>query len=292
MRKFIKKNKIISIFGFISILITVSYAVTYNMPDYFGIEGWYSLLNNISISYIAALIFYVLQVYKPECENSKKAYMTLKPLFLELIQFIEVTIACCRKYISVNEDGKTVIDWTDKERKVIYFVPVLTGSDSHRPAIRKEKTDLVKLQDIYKNKIKEIKERISFRECDSDLIRVLSELESSDFFKSKLAAAITYEGTFVKFPGFQDSVNEFERIKDEFKTCCGITGKYEVRNAEKMEIAACEAIFCKNALQATSVDEFNKITYREFLRMQLKPLITNEGELNQLVDAICSYVKI
>ena len=69
------------------------------MPDYLGIESWYSLLNNISISYIAALIFYVLQVYKPECENSKKAYMTLEPLFLELIQFIEVTIACCRKYI-------------------------------------------------------------------------------------------------------------------------------------------------------------------------------------------------
>lgn len=286
MIKFIKKNKIISIFGFISILITVSYAVTYDMPDYFGIEGWYSLLNNISISYIAALIFYVLQVYKPECENSKKAYMTLKPLFLELIQFIEVTIACCRKYISVNEDGKTVIDWTDKERKVIYFVPVLTGSDSHRPAIRKEKTDLVKLQDIYKNKIKEIKERISFRECDSDLIRVLSELESSDFFKSILAVAITFECTFVEFPGFQDGVNEFERIKDKFKSCCGITCKYEVRDAEKMEIAACEAIFCKNALQATSVDEFNEITYREFLRMQLKPLITNEGELNQLVDAI------
>lgn len=162
----------------------------------------------------------------------------------------------------------------------------MTGSDSHRPAIRKEKTDLVKLQDIYKNKIKEIKERISFRECDSDLIRVLSELESSDFFKSILAVAITFECTFVEFPGFQDGVNEFERIKDKFKSCCGITCKYEVRDAEKMEIAACEAIFCKNALQATSVDEFNEITYREFLRMQLKPLITNEGELNQLVDAI------
>ena len=50
--------------GLVSILITVSYAITYNMPDYFGIESWYSLFNNISISYIAALIFYVLQVYK------------------------------------------------------------------------------------------------------------------------------------------------------------------------------------------------------------------------------------
>ena len=41
MIKLIKRNKIISVFGAISILISVSYAITYNMPDYFGIESWY-----------------------------------------------------------------------------------------------------------------------------------------------------------------------------------------------------------------------------------------------------------
>ena len=92
MKKFLKRNFIISIFGFISVLITASYAITYNMPDYFGIESWYSLFNNISISYIAALIFYVLQVYKPECEKSRKAQAALTPLFLDLIQFIEIAI--------------------------------------------------------------------------------------------------------------------------------------------------------------------------------------------------------
>lgn len=292
MKKFVKKNRIISIFGLISILIAVSYAVTYNMPDYFGIEGWYSQLNNISISYIAALIFYILQVYKPECENSKRAHMVLEPLFLELLQFIEVTIACCRKYVSIDEDGKIIIDWTDKEGKVIYFVPVVTGSDVHRPAIRKEKTDLIKLQDIYKSKIQEIKEKISFKECDPDIINSLSNLEASDFFKSVIATATIFEGTFIKFAGFQDSVDKFEIIKDEFKACCGITCKYEVRNAEEMEIAACETIFYRNALQATTVDEFNETTYREFLRLKLKPLIADEDELNQLVNTVLSDIMI
>ena len=58
MIKFIKRNKIISAFGAIAVLISVSYAITYNMPDYFGIESWYSLFNNISISYIALYLSY------------------------------------------------------------------------------------------------------------------------------------------------------------------------------------------------------------------------------------------
>jgi len=48
----------ICFFAFISNLVVISYTITYNTPDYFGIEGWYSLLNNISISYIAAFIFF------------------------------------------------------------------------------------------------------------------------------------------------------------------------------------------------------------------------------------------
>ena len=70
--KFYKKNKAISNIGVIALVIALSYAITYNMPDYFGIESYYSLANNICISYIAALIFYVVQVYIPEDRNQKK----------------------------------------------------------------------------------------------------------------------------------------------------------------------------------------------------------------------------
>lgn len=284
MIKFIKRNKIISVFGAISILISVSYAITYNMPDCFGIESWYSLFNNISISYIAALIFYVLQVYKPECENSEKAQKILKPLFSDLIEFIEVTIACCRKYVSTKEDS-IVIDWSDKKEKIIYFVPIIESAEDtgHRPAIRKSASDIRALGDIYRAKITEIKERIGFRECDPDILNALSKLESSDFLKTTVPAALMLEGTFVKFSSFQSCVDEFEATKDDFKKCCGITYKYEIRDAEDMEIATSEAIFWRKALQAKTVDEFNETVVKEFLRQKLKPFVSDEKQLDTLI---------
>ncbi len=286
MKKFIKRNTIISIFGLVSVLIAISYAITYNMPDYFNIESWYLLFTNISISYIAAFIFYILQVYKPECENNRRAQMILEPLFLDLIEFIEVTIACCRKYVSINENNTITIDWDNKEEKIIYFIPVMDGSNtcSHRPAIKKSEADLRELENTYKSKIKEIKERIDFRYCDSDVLNALSKLEAMNFYKSTLNVALTFEGTFVKFSDFQNNVDNFESIKDDFKNCCGITCKYDVRDAEHIEIAAYEAILYRNALKAKSVDEFNEITYREFMRLQLKPLIPDEEQLNKLID--------
>ena len=285
MIKFIKRNKIISAFGAIAVLISVSYAITYNMPDYFGIESWYSLFNNISISYIAALIFYVLQVYKPECENSVKAYESLEPLFLDLIEFIEVTIACCRKYVSIKEDS-IVIDWSNKEEKVIYFVPTVEGKEKsgHRPAIRKSASDIGAVGAIYKAKIKEIKERIGFRECDHDILNALSKLESSDFFKNTVPAALMLEGSFVKFSNFQSYVNAFETIKDDFKKCCGIACEYTIRDAEDMEIAISEAIFGGKALQAKTVDEFNEIAVRQLLKQKLQPCISDKEQLDALIS--------
>ena len=69
VQKFYKKNRKISQIGILALVISGSYVLTYNMPDYFGIEPIYSFLNNVSISYIAALIFFVVQVYIPEEEN-------------------------------------------------------------------------------------------------------------------------------------------------------------------------------------------------------------------------------
>ena len=66
MKRFIKNNILIFWLGVLSAIISISYAITYNMPDYFGIEGWYSLLNNLAIGYLAALIFYIIQVYIPQ----------------------------------------------------------------------------------------------------------------------------------------------------------------------------------------------------------------------------------
>lgn len=78
MRKFKKENTLIFWLGVASALLSVSYAITYNMPDYFGIEGWYSLLNNLSISYLAALVFYIIQVYIPQYKQNQQAYACIR----------------------------------------------------------------------------------------------------------------------------------------------------------------------------------------------------------------------
>lgn len=286
MKEFIKRNILISTFGFISVVIVISYAITYNMPDYFGIEGWYSLFNNISISYIAALIFYVFQVYKPECDKQKRAHLILNPAFSDLIEYIETAIACCRKYIAINENGNVVIDWLNKDEKIIYYVSQIEGSSdhSHRPATKKTKSDLLDMENIYKSKIHALKERIDFRDCAPDILSILSELESADFFKTTLNTALMLEGTFVKFPDFQNRVDQFEVTKDAFKKVCGITKKFEVRDAKELEIAACEAIYYGKALQAGSTEEFAEIAYKEYINMKLKAVIKDDAQRKQIVD--------
>lgn len=260
------------------------------MPDYFGIESWYSLFNNISISYIAALIFYVLQVYKPECDNSKKAKVILEPLFLDLIKFMEVTIACCRKYVSVSDTGHIAINWWDKEQKVLYFVPTVEDSKSQETAVRKSEQDLKRVDEIYKSKIREIKDRIVFRDCDPDILNALSKLEASNFFKNTVIAALMLDRGFITFSGFLGSVDKFEVLKDEFKKCCSITRKYGIRDAEDMEKALNEAIFYKNALKAGSVEKFDEIMYREFLKQQFKSMNISEEQRDQLIDSIMQDV--
>jgi len=292
MIKFIKRNAIISLFGVISIAISVSYAVTYNMPDYFGIESWYSLFNNISISYIAALIFYILQVYKPECDNSKRAQVILKPLFLDLIKFTEIAIACCRKYVSIDEKGYLTINWWDKEQKILYFVPIVENfnGNSREIAVRKSEIELRKVDTIYKSKIRGIKERIDFKDCDPDILNALSKLEATDFFKTTVIAALMIDRSFVTFSGFMNTVDKFEVLKDELKKCCGVTCKYGVKDADDMEMALSETIFYKDALKAESIDKFNEMYHREFLKKRLKSLNVGEEQLNQLIDGIMQEV--
>lgn len=74
IKKFYKSHKFISNIGIVSVLISISYILTYNIPDYFQLEPVYSWINNIAIRYIAALVFFVVQVHIPE-ENRKKRCM-------------------------------------------------------------------------------------------------------------------------------------------------------------------------------------------------------------------------
>ena len=65
----------------------------------------------------------------------------------------------------------------------MYFIPVIDNSNNcdHRPAIRKSVEDLRETDNIYKSKIKEMKDRIDFRECDPDILKCSLKIRGCGF---------------------------------------------------------------------------------------------------------------
>ena len=109
MKRFIKNNILIFWLGVLSAIISISYAITYNMPDYFGIEGWYSLLNNLAIGYLAALIFYIIQVYIPQYKQNQQVYACIQARIENIVRHMkEIFDELGKRYIeNYSEKGIT-----------------------------------------------------------------------------------------------------------------------------------------------------------------------------------------
>ena len=125
------------------------------MPDYLGIEPFYSFLNNISISYLAAVIFYVVQVYIPSEEDEKKSLEILKPKFQQLIEFIEITILVYEKFVKIKDKGVN-IEWTEKDK--IYFRYHKVGTEKSSSPRCYTKQDMLNLQNTLKKHLDDIRE--------------------------------------------------------------------------------------------------------------------------------------
>ena len=294
MRKFAKIHKKLFGIGCVSFIIVISYAVTYNMPDYFGIEGWYSLANNLSISYLAALVFYVLQVYLPQLDKSRRASMTLKPLFIDLVKFIEISIECCRKYVEIDENGKINIKWSDPKEKKISFV-VGEAADSkitgRFPIIKTDK-ELRNIKQVYEYKISTIKNRIDFKDCDEHVLVLFAELESSVFYDSTIPSLITLEGTFTKFNDFERKMSELETLKNKFKKSCEIDIAFAIREANEAELFAYNLAINKDALKVGTAKEFVENTFKALYDEKLMELVPNETERKKILDELYSRLAV
>ena len=177
---FYKKNKAISNLGIIMLIISFSYAITYNMPDILGIEAYYSLLNNICISYVAALIFYVFQVYIPEKQNNNKFMEIMTNKFFDFIKLNEIILLLCDKHIIINEKG-AIISWNGDGEKIYLKVKTSTDPKSSE-LIYYTKQQLLDMKKEYSRKLNEIKESTLINYCDSEILEKLSEIEKQDFY--------------------------------------------------------------------------------------------------------------
>ena len=119
-KKSISKDTVIFIIGIIALLIIIAYAATFYMPDYFRIEGWFSMLTNIAISYVAAVFFYLFQVYLPEKRKAKIAIEANKSMLYDMQKKLIITALVMEKYFFI-ENNHLIISWNGRNEEVIYF---------------------------------------------------------------------------------------------------------------------------------------------------------------------------
>lgn len=283
--KFYKKNKAISNIGVIALVISLSYAITYNMPDYFGIESYYSLVNNICISYIAALIFFVVQVYIPEDRNQKKCMEILKNKFADITKFDEIAVLLCEKHISMNEKGAT-INWNGDGEK-IYLKVKASDKSNGSELIKYTKNELLNWKNAFNEKLKVINESAVINYCDYEVLEKLSEIEKQDFF-TLFSNIIRFSNSDIGIQGAEDSIKRFKEINEELKQMCSISEHYQLMDVSIDDRIRMNAIFRNFTNNTFSIRAFN----REFIKAKIEEELRNKGveiseqEIEKMCDAV------
>lgn len=273
MKRFIEKikhfyfsNKEISIIGIICILISVSYMITYNMPDYFGIEPFYSWLNNLAISYIAALIFFVVQVYVPEERNKKNCMEVLRNKFVSITTFIDVSIMLCKKHIKIKDKGADLIWNGDNEKLYIKYSKV--GDDKAFTCRSYTKTEIFRLQNIFDSKISEIKNSSVIKYCDYGLLELLSQIEDAKFFDG-ISYVIRLANTEIGFPKFGNNLTKIESLNDKLKEMCFIKSDYQLHDIEESDKFVADLPRNDISEELKSIRDFNIVRMKCYIKQQL-----------------------
>ena len=264
--KFYHKNKKISNIGIVAFVICISYIVTYNMPDYFGIEPFYSFFNNISISYLAAVIFYVVQVYIPSEEDEKKSLEILKPKFQQLIQFVEITILVYKKFVKVKAKGVN-IEWTEKDK--IYFRYHTIGSEKNSSPRCYTRQEMLNLQNTYKQHLNEIRDSSVFRYCEYELVREITELEECGVFNN-FVSMVSLANTEITFSDIDKSIERIRPHIEYLKKKMNICEEYELGDIQSGDKVIADITRGNIAENLKSIEVLNRKIYKERIKDQIK----------------------
>lgn len=285
--EFYKRNKAISIIGVVAFGISISYAITYNMPDYFGIEPYYALANNICISYIAALIFFVVQVYIPERMNHRNCMEILKNKFDDLTKFNELVVLLFEKHIKVNERGAT-INWNGDNEKI--YLKAMSSDVLRGPNVSMyTKAELLNLKNTFDSKLNAIKETAVIKYCDYEILDKISQLEKQNFYSS-LAYVIKYADTDIGFKSVDDDVKEFKRINEELKELCCILEHYQLIEVTQEDVWQIDAIYKNIANNSLSIQSINREIMKTTIEEGLKKdgMVISEQDLEKVCDMVMS----
>ena len=273
----------IFIIGVVASLIIISYAATFYMPDYFHIEGWFSMLTNIAISYMAAVFFYLFQVYLPEKRKAKLALEANKGLLLDMQKKLIITALVMEKYFSV-ENNHLMILWNGRNEEVLYFGYRANGNDgndgkrSSTPCSYR-KDDFQNLQRSFTDRIDKIKQSVYAPYFTDDLLKLLSDLELTGlFYNLKLYMVIYKSAIGININDIKKDIDEMRYFADRIGVYTGNKCDFVLTEADaSLRIIAKEV---KSPKLPRSLDSLNAEITKEILRDNIDKMV-NEGIISE-----------
>ena len=285
IKQFYLTNKGISIIGIISLMISMSYVLTYKMPDYFGIEPLYAWLNNIAISYIAAMIFFVVQVYIPEQKNKKQCMEVLRNNFVDLAKFIDLTILVCQKHIEIKDKGAKLF-WNGDGNEEKIYINYSSCNDINKFSNKSyTKAEIFGLANQYNKKIEKIKQSSVIKFCDYELLEVLTKLETINFY-ANIQYIIEYANTEINFQSFKEAIVDLQKLNDKLKNLCRIDIKYQLHEVEGIDKIFADLPRSNVIKHITSAQEFNVEIQKQDIKQQLKAqgVVTTDEDINAIAQ--------
>jgi len=263
--RFYLKNKKICIIGVVAIGVCMTYIMTYYIPDYFNIEAVYSFIYNISISYLAAVIFYIVQVYGPEEANQRKSLEILRPKFEQLIEFIEVTLLVFDEYIDVKQQG-AVISWTRDEKIYIKFYK--KGQDN-KTLKRFTKEELISLNKSVGKLLLEIRNDTVFKYCEYGVAKLLSDIQMCGAME-EISNVIRLSNTIVGLNNVSLSIEKMRVLLKNAKKLYGFNYEYAIDRADVRDITILDMVSDDMAKSLKDIDIINKAIFKENIKEQIK----------------------
>lgn len=117
IRVFVNKNKLITAFFAISVVIIVTYILSMDLPEWFnGAGDWFNLLFQLAVGYIINFMFYVTQVYVPNNKRNNVVQTCITKRISLLANDMEKSLSHLAAVYTGNHTGT---DYTVDELKQI-----------------------------------------------------------------------------------------------------------------------------------------------------------------------------
>ena len=112
MIKFIKTNKLMTIFFIISLFFIIGYAITFNLiGNSTKLKIFTNIISQISVGYIINFIFYITQVYIPKLKQVEQANICINNRILKILNEMNDLFGYLgKKYLPLYKDGQELSD--------------------------------------------------------------------------------------------------------------------------------------------------------------------------------------